>query len=55
MGGWHVKPGEIYYISEINGQGFGKNRRYRLSRTKSRSGVCATVSQGLVDTMIEIA
>lgn len=54
MAGWHIKPGEIYYADEIKGTGTGNRRRYRLCRTKSRSSVCATVEQALIDTMTEL-
>lgn len=54
MGGWHVKPGEIYYVAEIKGSGTKGNNNYRLCRTKSRQSVCATVGKSFVDAMVEL-
>ena len=55
MGGWHIKPGEIYYACEIKGSRiYGNEKAYRLCRTKSRTSVCATVPQSTIDTMTEM-
>lgn len=54
MGGWHIKPGEFYYVSEIRGSAvYGNVKAYRLCRTKSRQSMCATVAQSTVNTMTE--
>lgn len=55
MGGFHIKPGQIYYVSEIKGSRInGREKTYRLCRTKSRQSVCASVPQSTIDTMVEM-